>query len=214
MRRSAVILDQEPLWAEALERIVGEAFDVLGHERTGEGALALIERHSPDLLVCELDGLEIISRARTWNRDLKVVVLSHVREPQAIEQALAEGVNVYVFKTSHPDDIVAAVRQAFETTFVLPHAFSGSGVLSVDTAKEAVHQAGLTRREVEMLTYIADGRSNREIARTLWVTEQTVKFHLSNIYRKLGVSNRTEASRWAHLNGVVSPSRESLLTPA
>ena len=61
----------------------------------------------------------------------------------------------------------------------------------------------LTRREREILALVAEGHSNRELARMLWVTEQTVKFHLSNIYRKLDVANRTEASRWAHRHGLV-----------
>jgi DNA-binding CsgD family transcriptional regulator len=63
---------------------------------------------------------------------------------------------------------------------------------------------GLTRREVEILRLVSEGHSNAQVARTLWVTEQTVKFHLSNIYRKLDVGNRTEASRWAQLHGVLS----------
>jgi DNA-binding CsgD family transcriptional regulator len=63
--------------------------------------------------------------------------------------------------------------------------------------------AGLTRRELEILRLVAEGHSNAELARTLWVTEQTIKFHLSNIYRKLEVANRTEASRWAQLHGVL-----------
>jgi DNA-binding CsgD family transcriptional regulator len=61
----------------------------------------------------------------------------------------------------------------------------------------------LTRRELEILTLVAEGRSNSQVAQVLWVTEQTVKFHLSNIYRKLDVSNRTEASRWAMVNGLL-----------
>jgi len=64
--------------------------------------------------------------------------------------------------------------------------------------------AGLTRREVEILQLVAEGYSNAQLAKMLWVTEQTVKFHLSNIYRKLGVANRTEASRWAQLNGLLT----------
>ena len=63
---------------------------------------------------------------------------------------------------------------------------------------------GLTKRELEILQLVAEGHSNGELARTLWVTEQTVKFHLSNIYRKLNVANRTEASRWAQLNGLLA----------
>ena len=72
---------------------------------------------------------------------------------------------------------------------------------------------GLTQREFEILRLVAEGHSNAELARMLWVTEQTVKFHLSNIYRKLDVSNRTEASRWAQLNGLLS-SETPLRIPA
>jgi DNA-binding CsgD family transcriptional regulator len=74
----------------------------------------------------------------------------------------------------------------------------------------AAHE--LTRRELEILRLVADGHSNGQLAQMLWVTEQTVKFHLSNIYRKLHVANRTEASRWAQLNGLLhtSPQAERL----
>ena len=68
---------------------------------------------------------------------------------------------------------------------------------------------GLTRRELEILTLVAEGHSNAQLARMLWVTEQTVKFHLSNIYRKLNVSNRTEASRWAQVHGLLPLSSQS-----
>ena len=73
----------------------------------------------------------------------------------------------------------------------------------------AAHE--LTKRELEILLLVADGSSNGQLAKKLWVTEQTVKFHLSNIYRKLEVANRTEASRWAHLNGLLASPQEEIL---
>ena len=69
------------------------------------------------------------------------------------------------------------------------------------------HPQGLTRREREILALVVEGMPNAKIAETLWITEQTVKFHLSNIYRKLRVVNRTEAARWAHVNGLVLDTR-------
>ena len=69
----------------------------------------------------------------------------------------------------------------------------------------------MTRRELEILRFVADGMRNARIGRELWVTEQTVKFHLSNVYRKLGVSNRTEASRFAHVNGLVRTAGPTLV---
>ena len=74
---------------------------------------------------------------------------------------------------------------------------------SVEPLPELDNSPGLTRRELEILQLVAEGLSNAELARKVWVTEQTVKFHLSNIYRKLSVSNRTEASRWAQLHGLL-----------
>jgi DNA-binding CsgD family transcriptional regulator len=67
---------------------------------------------------------------------------------------------------------------------------------------------------VEILRLVAEGHSNSALAKMLWVTEQTVKFHLANIYRKLDVANRTEASRWAHLNGVLNPVASPAATAA
>ncbi len=66
----------------------------------------------------------------------------------------------------------------------------------------------LTRRELEILRHVAEGRSNQQVGRTLWVTEQTVKFHLTNIYKKLGMSNRTEASLWAQRHGLLTRDEE------
>jgi DNA-binding CsgD family transcriptional regulator len=73
---------------------------------------------------------------------------------------------------------------------------------------------GLTRREYEILQLVAEGHSNAQLARMLWVTEQTVKFHLSNIYRKLDVANRTEASRWAQVHGLLETQPSATLVPA
>ena len=74
-------------------------------------------------------------------------------------------------------------------------------------ARERFEHPDLTRRELEILRLVAEGHSNAALAKMLWVTEQTVKFHLSNIYRKLDVSNRTEASRWAQLNDLLPAER-------
>jgi len=82
--------------------------------------------------------------------------------------------------------------------------FMRGNVHGVVGRSEAEKEARLTRRESEILRLVADGKPNGEIARDLWITEQTVKYHVSNIYRKLGVANRTEASRWAQLHGLLA----------
>jgi two-component system, NarL family, response regulator LiaR len=133
--------------------------------------------------------------------DMKIVVLSASEDARRIRAALLAGATVYVLKSAQRDDLHSAVRQAF----------SHSVYLANDLIDRRPHAAWhelfpqLTPRELEILSLLTDGRSNAQLAKVLWVTEQTIKFHLANIYKKLGVSNRTEASRWALINGVVGP---------
>jgi DNA-binding NarL/FixJ family response regulator len=131
----------------------------------------------------------------------KVIVLTASPDAEYIEAALACGASAYVLKTAHPDDLRATVRQAFRHSIYLPRRSAPrTGVAS--ELQQNPHD--LTRRELEILYLVAEGHSNAKLAKMLWVTEQTVKFHLSNIYRKIGVANRTEASRWAQVNGLLS----------
>src|SRR5262249_2595781 len=121
--------------------------------------------------------------------------------------------SAYCVKSADPEDLAAAIRQSFEHSIYL-----ASGRFPTP-APEAVWdgQVGaqeLTRREREILQLVAEGHSNSQLARMLWVTEQTVKFHLSNIYRKLNVTNRTEASRWAQLHGLLPTAPEAVARSA
>ena len=116
-----------------------------------------------------------------------------------IEAALSGGAVAYVLKRAEPEDLASAIRQVFSRSLYLA---GGEGLARV-TATRPVDTAGLTRREREILQLVSQGNTNGQVARTLWVTEQTVKFHLANIFRKLNVTNRTQASRWAHAHGLV-----------
>jgi DNA-binding CsgD family transcriptional regulator len=101
--------------------------------------------------------------------------------------------------------VASAVRQAFAHSVFTADSDLAAAVEPVAAPARKERPGGLTKRELEILKLVAEGHSNAGLARMLWVTEQTVKFHLSNVYRKLDVSNRTEASRWAQLNGLLSP---------
>src|SRR5207248_8710438 len=127
--------------------------------------------------------------------------------PEDINAAFAAGAAVYCVKTADQEDVAAAIRQAFASSvyFANSNHANGSAGAGHVFAAEGV---GLTRRETEILALLADGHSNAQLAKMLWVTEQTVKFHLSNIYRKLGVVNRTEAARWAHRHGLLEGERQ------
>jgi DNA-binding NarL/FixJ family response regulator len=209
VERSAVILDAQPLWLDALVDVL-EAVDVnvVARATRPERALETLEEHRPDLFVTELelsrggmDGFTCIRRARELLPDVRIIVLSGRRDPDAIQQGISAGAAAYVIKTAHPGDIAAAVRQAFDHSIFLAGIATTKPTVMPDVHPET--NAGLTKRELEILRLVAEGHSNGHLARMLWVTEQTVKFHLSNIYRKLDVGNRTEASRWAQRHGVL-----------
>jgi two-component system response regulator DevR len=207
--RSAVLLDQHPLWLDAIERVVTAlGLEVAGKTTSPAAAVALVDKVQPDLFVLgieanngDMDGLSCLHEARSRAPHLQAIALSATADREKIDAAFAAGAFAYVVKTAHPDDLASAIRQAFEHSIYL----SGSqGAPSLEAPQPLVDGLGLTRRELEILRLVADGHSNAHLARMLWVTEQTVKFHLSNIYRKLDVSNRTEASRWAQRHGLLS----------
>ena len=182
----------------AFEEVDG--IEVVGTASEGRQVLPLIARTNPDLVLLDMrlpdmDGLACLDRIRKLHPSVKVVMLSACEESSRVRTALKRGASAYIVKTVNPMDIPTAVRQVFE-----PAIYFGTAVLGeVDPAAAA----GLTEREVAMLRAIARGLSNAAISKEFWVTEQTVKFHLTNIYRKLNVKNRTEASRYAYQHGLV-----------
>ena len=213
--RTAVIHDPHPLWIDAVESVL-ESIDVtvVGRAATPEQALELVEEHRPSLLITEtqmsnggMSGPMLIRTARERVAALRVIVLGSSHDPADIDEAFDAGTIAYVLKTAHPADVAATIRQTFDHSVFLANVHSNGNanghVRDAERAPADDADVGLTRREREILALVSEGYSNRELAKMIWVTEQTVKFHLSNIYRKLDVSNRTEASRWAHKHRLV-----------
>jgi DNA-binding NarL/FixJ family response regulator len=193
---------------QALERAGG--FDVVGEAVSGAQVLPLIRRLKPDLVLLDLrmpqmDGLTCLTKIRKEFPDLKVAILSVSQDPELIQTALKRGANAYIVKSIDPDDLAGALRQALEG-----NVFTTAGITE-DPGERAAKDAGLTERELGIVRAVARGLSNEAISKELWVAEQTVKFHLTNIYRKLGVTNRTEAARYAFEQGLVEPESDSAL---
>jgi two-component system NarL family response regulator len=200
-----VVADDHRLMLDALTRVLEEAedFDVVATTDSGAHVPPLVARHSPDLVLMDvqmpgMDGLSALDVIRSRHPDVKVVLISAEQDRQQIEMALRRGAVGYLVKTINPTDVPAALRQFYDGT-----AFSvlGSGESVEDRVSR---EAGLTERELTMLKAVARGLSNKQISQELWVTEQTVKFHLSNVYRKLGVTNRAGAVRYAHEHGLAT----------
>jgi DNA-binding NarL/FixJ family response regulator len=199
------------LWLDAVERLLsGLGFTVVGKLRSARAAVEAVSDSQPELVVTDIEtadgpltGIDVLAAAK--DRTIPALVLSASEEPAAMEKAFAAGAAAYVLKSAKPSAFAAATRQALERSVYTAAAGPvGSG------APPAAAEGLLTRRELEVLALAAEGRSNSAIAGTLRITEQTVKLHLSNIYRKLGVGNRTQASRRAHALGLLegSPSGE------
>jgi DNA-binding NarL/FixJ family response regulator len=199
-----VIADDHRLMLEAVKTALEQAQDieVVGEAMTGSQVLPLVAQTNPDLVVLdirmpEMDGLTCLDRLRQRYPRVKVVMLSAADDRHLIESALSRGASAFVLKHIEPRDLASALRQACDGSV-----FRTLGEPRQDDGG-AAKEAGLTTSELRILKALAAGSSNKEIAKDLWLSEQTVKFHLRNIYRKLDVANRTEASRFAYQHGLV-----------
>jgi DNA-binding NarL/FixJ family response regulator len=181
------------------ERASAVRFEVVGTAGDGRVTLPLVERVRPQMVVMDvelpgLDGLSCLDLLHERRPEVTVVMLSAHFERDYVRSSFARGAAAYILKTVEPADLRSALRLTFERTAFL----MAPGIVA--TADEY----GLTRRQIEILRCVARGLSNAQIARELFVTEQTVKFHLGNIYRRLGVDNRTAAASEARRLGLLS----------
>jgi DNA-binding NarL/FixJ family response regulator len=202
--QTAIVADTHPLSLDALGRVVGKlGMEVVAHATKIAEVGDLVEDHDPDLLVIGVDAVDadvqrLVRAVRRRHPRVRLVVIADDDQWSA-ERALAAGAHAYCARTVSADDLVYAIRQSFERSIHL-RPLAGP-------ASEQMESSGLTRREVEILQLVAEEHTNKQIAGTLWVTEHTVKFHLSNIYRKLNIANRAEARRWADRHGLLEKPR-------
>ena len=207
------IADDHRLMLQAIRCVFADADDVeiVGEATVGSQVLPLVAQTSPDVLLLdvrmpEMDGLRCLELIRERHEGVKVVVLSGIDEPASIHAAIAHGAVSFVSKQVDPTELVSVVRQAADG------AVERAVVVPERAESGPVDEAGLTRSEIRVLEALARGLSNKEIAKELWLTEHTVKFHLTNIYGRLGVANRTEAVRHAYQHGLVGEPFYSGLT--
>ena len=176
-------------------------FEVVGEARTGPEVLPMVGRAEPDVVLLDvdmpgLDGLTCLERLQSRHPKIKVIMLAPELDQATLEDALALGASGFIVMNVEVGDLGAAIRAALDGS-----AYKAYGLPAV-TDRTVALEAGLSKREYDILEAVARGLSNREIATELWITEPTVKFHLTSVYRKLGVANRTGAARWAYANGI------------
>jgi DNA-binding NarL/FixJ family response regulator len=203
MKRLLIIADHSFV-VEAIRLALRQTagFKVVGFVDGRRDASFAIREAKPDVvLVDEMQqpahALERLRETAAEAPNAKSLLLTLQMQESWQQEAFAAGAHAIVSKSVHPVSLGTLVREIANGNVV--HSYRPPA--PADTAAE---ECPLTDRELEILRLVAEGLTNSRIARTLWVTEQTVKFHLSNTYRKLGVANRTEASRYAYMHNLVA----------
>jgi DNA-binding NarL/FixJ family response regulator len=213
-----LIVDDHPVVRRGLRVLleVQDGIEVVGEAGEGPTALKLAAEHHPDVILLDLklpglDGLAVLAELRArqdharqdharqdharQDHQTKILVLTSVTDPVAAGRAMREGAAGVLYKDVDPDALVRAIRAVHDGHLLLAPEAAGT-LLQPATGQNRSLDA-LTAREREVLAELAKGRSNREIARALNVSEKTVKAHVSSVLAKLGVADRTQAALFA-----------------
>ena len=205
MRRlKLVVVDDHKLMLDAVRASLEREEDltVVAEAQSAESLPALVGQTGADVVLLDVrmpgvDGLTALEQLRERYPSVAVVMFSGIDDPTLVRAALERGAAAFVLKHVDPRDLAATVRQVVNGSVFRPLDLLGS------VKEAAVQQTRLSKRELTILEALNSGGSNREIAASLFLAEQTVKFHLTNIYRKLGVATRTEALCRAYDEGLL-----------
>lgn len=186
---------------------VQEDIEVVGEASDGEEGIARAEELRPDVILMDIkmpgtDGIEALRRLRELANPARVLIVTSFTEQRTVVPALRAGAAGYVYKDIDPDALAGAIRSVHAGHVLLQPEVAEVLLAQEDQSSSAGRPGSLTDREREVLGLIADGRSNREIARALVLSEKTVKTHVSNILMKLDLSDRTQAALWAVRHGL------------
>jgi DNA-binding NarL/FixJ family response regulator len=202
-RASVLVVDDHVLVRTGVANIIGHEPDlhVVAEAANGLEALDAFDRYHPDVTLLDLrmpilEGVETVRRMRERDPNAKVIVLTTYDTDEDIARALQAGAKAYVLKDISADALVGCIHDVLAgKTYLAPAAAA--------KLAERITQVQLTPRELAALRLMADGRSNKEIANALGISERTVKTHLGHLFEKLGVTSRTEAVKVASRRGLV-----------
>ncbi|GAB3400735.1 transcriptional regulator [Flindersiella endophytica] len=205
-----LIVDDHPVVRDGLRGMfVGDPdFDVVGEANEGAEALRLAEVFEPDVILMDLrmpgvDGVSAIRQLKARGDAARVLVLTTYDTDTDVLPAIEAGATGYLLKDAPREDLLRAVRSAARGESVL----SPSIATRLMTQLRAPEREPLSQRELEVLSLVAQGKSNREAAQALFISEATVKTHLLHIYAKLDVNDRAAAVATAYNRGLLTPER-------
>src|SRR5215216_3521038 len=198
-----VLVDDHTMFREGLVSILssrGGGIEVVGHSSTDEEAFALLHQNSPDLVITQIDvdlhkAKEVLRRIREASPDSRIVVLTMFDNFRYVQALSKLGIDAYIHKTSTAQELVATIEALMREP-------KGENTV-VSMPRGSLERMGdgpmgtLSERETEVLVHVARGLSNYQIATQMHLAESTVKRHLANIYEKVGVGSRSEATRVA-----------------
>jgi DNA-binding NarL/FixJ family response regulator len=202
-RATVLVVDDHLLVRTGVAKIISHEPDlhVIAEAANGLEAVAAFELYRPDVTLLDLrmpllEGVEAVRRIRARDPNAKVIVLTTYDTDEDIARALQAGAKAYVLKDISADALIACIHDVLAgKTYLAPAAAA--------KLAERVTQVQLTPRELATLRLMADGRSNKEIASALGISERTVKSHLGHLFEKLSVTSRTEAAKVASRRGLV-----------
>ncbi|AIV37244.1 response regulator transcription factor [Streptomyces sp. R1] len=186
---------------------VQDDIEVVGEAADGAEGVDRAQELKPDVILMDvkmpgMDGVDALRRLRELDNHARVLVVTSFTEQRTVVPALRAGAAGYVYKDVDPDALAGAIRSVHAGHILLQPEVAGALLSQEETSSGPGRAGSLTEREREVLGLIADGRSNREIARALILSEKTVKTHVSNILMKLDLADRTQAALWAVRHGV------------
>jgi DNA-binding NarL/FixJ family response regulator len=195
-----ILAEDHALMRDAVKMVFeGDAdIELVGEVANGHELMPLMATVAADFVLLDVqlpgvDGLGCLQAIAEHHPGVKVAMLSAVEDPQVIESAFRRGACGYIMKSINPFDLPATIRQILDESVIHRPLRAASGATATGT------RAGdLSEKELAVLVELSGGHTNKQIAARLWLSEQTVKFHLRNIYRKLAINSRTEALRYAY----------------
>ena len=206
-----MIADDHSMIREGLKNLLELDGDiqVIAEAVDGEDCLEKLQLVKPDVLLLDINmpkknGLEVLKSLKSRRSKLKVLVLTVHNETEYLMKAVDIGVNGYVLKDSESAELKKAIFTVADgETYIQPSLIPALNAKMIETNKDAEKIKSLTKRELDVLKLLAVGMFNKEVGKRLEISERTVKNHVSNIFKKLGVTDRTQAAVFAISNNLV-----------